>query len=145
MKLSVKILQGSELSIEVNSSATVLDIKNAIERVSAIPVREQRLMLNGRPLLDEKTASASGLLEGSKIVLAVKRAAGSEDNASNSGTKEDFWTHFHRLLLRHFKKDDADKMLVECQKSMSQSIQRLSLDDVERLAKTALLSAASSK
>ncbi len=36
--------------MQVNGSATVLDIKKQIERVSSIPVKEQRLMLNGRPL-----------------------------------------------------------------------------------------------
>lgn len=34
----------------MDGSATVLDVKNEIMKVSAIPVKEQRLMLNGRPL-----------------------------------------------------------------------------------------------
>ena len=63
-------------------------------------------------IADEKTAEESGLKDGSKVVLFCKRAADVEDNVA----KEDFWSHFYKLLLRHFKKEDADKILSESQK-----------------------------
>jgi hypothetical protein len=73
---------------------------------------------------DEKSVNASGLVEGSKIVLAAKKIVAGDDRSNQQtadanvarATKDDFWAQFYRLLLRHFKKDDADKMLVECQK-----------------------------
>ncbi|KAF5140633.1 ubiquitin [Vairimorpha ceranae] len=51
MNIKIKTLLGKDLDIEIDSGATVLDLKRSIELKEGIAVEQQKLVYNGR-LLD---------------------------------------------------------------------------------------------
>ena len=75
MIIIVKTVTNRELKLDtLEPSHTVLQLKEAIESSEGIPVIQQRLIFNGKPLQDELTIEASGISAGATVhmVLALR-------------------------------------------------------------------------
>ena len=75
MIIKVKTVTNRDLSLDtLEPSHTVLQLKEAIESSEGIPVIQQRLIFNGKPLQDELTIEASGISAGATVhmVLALR-------------------------------------------------------------------------
>ena len=75
MIIIVKTVTTRYLELDtLEPSHTVLQLKEAIESSEGIPVIQQRLIFNGKPLQDELTIEASGISAGATVhmVLALR-------------------------------------------------------------------------
>lgn len=75
MILRLKSLTGRDKDIEIDSSATVLECKIRIYEYELIPPQQQRLICNGRILVnDNETLSQCRIISGNVIhmVLALR-------------------------------------------------------------------------
>ena len=73
MKIFIKNLRGDKTEIEIQESESILSIKETLNTLQGHSPDLQKLILAGKILEDQKTASESGILEGSTIVLMVSK------------------------------------------------------------------------
>lgn len=69
MQLKIKELKGNEFSIKIELNETVASLKNLISVQTGIPVIEQKLLLGGKILIDDKSLEFYNVSESSKIML----------------------------------------------------------------------------
>jgi len=75
MKLSIRLfvgktLVGTALTIEVEPSSTINDVKALLEHTANIPFNQQRLIYNGKQLEDNRTLADYNVLDGSTLILS---------------------------------------------------------------------------
>ncbi len=75
MRLSVKVLGGSECNVEAKEDTTVEELKAEIEAKLKLGKAEQKLLFKGKALQDGTNLGAYSLVDGSKLNLIVKREA----------------------------------------------------------------------
>ena len=71
IQIMVKSLTGKTLSIEINSTDMVLDLKNKLEDKEGIPISQQRLVMGGKHLFNELTIGNCNIQEGSTVYLLL--------------------------------------------------------------------------
>ena len=69
MQISIKILQGETLTVDVQPTNTILTVKRMIEVQNAMPPAEQILTLSGKPLEDERSLAEYGVRDGARLHL----------------------------------------------------------------------------
>lgn len=69
MQISIKVLQGETLTVDVQPTNTILNVKGMIEVQNAIPPAEQILTLSGKPLEDGQSLSECGVRDGARLHL----------------------------------------------------------------------------
>ena len=72
MQIFVKPLTENYITLDIESSNIIEDIKYKILEKKGIPAYQQRLVFNGKQLKDEKTLKESNIQEGSILNLVVK-------------------------------------------------------------------------
>lgn len=81
MKLTIKTLKkGVQFDVDVNEAGTVFQMKEAIQALKAshgeqYPADQQRLIHQGKILVDEKTVVESGVKEGDFVVCMITKGA----------------------------------------------------------------------
>ena len=73
MIIYIKNLRGDKTELEIQESDTVLSIKEKLFTLQEHPIDLQKLILAGKILTDEKSASESGITEGATLVLMVSK------------------------------------------------------------------------
>ncbi|BET00313.1 UBQ [Nesidiocoris tenuis] len=125
MKITVKILQGQETTLEVTDQTSVRDLKQHVFQALKIPVNQQKLLLTGKPLSDEKFLIDYPLIkDGTKINLVVKKI--DEDSVLKAAI-----TNF---LRKNYNEQDSLKIADEFMKEFYRSMSTLNLEDIERIA-----------
>ena len=77
MLVKVKTVTNRDLEITtVEGSNTIAQLKEAIEASEGIPLAQQKLIFNGRPLTDEQTIEACGIQAGSTVHMVLALRAG---------------------------------------------------------------------
>lgn len=71
MKVKVNDLSGLVLSLNVESTSTVLDIKNNIWSQTYVSVEQQNLLFNGQSLSDHSTVQGIGITRGKNLFLTT--------------------------------------------------------------------------
>lgn len=71
MRIKIKTIAGKDLELEVDPQETVLDLKLKIEIAELIPTQQQRLVSNGRILMNEKATLASQNIVNGNVVHMV--------------------------------------------------------------------------
>lgn len=99
MLLKIKELKGNELSIQIESSDTVLTLKSKIEAASGVPIAEIKLLLSGKVLQDEKTLEEYKISESSKIML--------------TRTKVDLKNLIQKALGKFYDAEKGEKNFIE--------------------------------
>lgn len=130
MLISVKILKGGECDIEVSATASIISVKEIVAQQLRIPVDQQRLVFKGKTLLDSETLCDYNIVEGNKLHLFVREDAPSAPQPP----PPDFYEQLQKFLEKHFSPRDAEKVLEEFRKNLSDQLRHLSLDDIERIA-----------
>ena len=73
MKIFIKNLRGDKTEVEIQESESILSIKERLNTLQGHTPDLQKLILAGKILEDHKSASESGIQEGSTIVLMVSK------------------------------------------------------------------------
>mmetsp|Transcript_22702 Transcript_22702/g.43398 ORF Transcript_22702/g.43398 Transcript_22702/m.43398 type:complete len:183 (-) Transcript_22702:397-945(-) len=69
--LGVKIIHGLKvLPVEISSDSDFRDLKGTIQKSHNIPIEDQCILLNGKPMADGDAIYAAGVRSGSKLMLA---------------------------------------------------------------------------
>jgi uncharacterized ubiquitin-like protein YukD len=130
MIISVKILKGGECDIEVSATESIISVKQIVAEQLRIPVDQQRLVFKGKTLLDSELLCDYNIVEGNKLHLFVREDAPSTPQQATP----DFFEQLQKFLEKHFTPSDAEKVLEEFRKNLSDQLRHLSLDDIERIA-----------
>ena len=73
MKLIVKPLVGESITVEVESTDTITNLKNKINETAGIPFDQQRLIFAGKGQMeDERTIGSYNLEEGQTVHLVLR-------------------------------------------------------------------------
>ena len=70
MQIFIKTLNGNSITINVNSTDTIISIKNKIREKEGVPIEIQRLTYN-KYLINEKTLSDYNIQNESNLLLLL--------------------------------------------------------------------------
>ena len=76
MFITVKSLTGKEIPIFIESDAKIELVKNSVEQQEGIPPAQQRLIFDGKTMLDDKTVQDYSITDGSIIYLVLALQGG---------------------------------------------------------------------
>jgi ubiquitin len=71
MQLKIKNLAGKTLTIDVEPTDTIENIKKRVEEKEGIPPSQQRLIFAGRAMADARTVQDYGLKAGNTLHLVL--------------------------------------------------------------------------
>ncbi|GLV31876.1 uncharacterized protein CBL_07636 [Carabus blaptoides fortunei] len=122
MKIFIKIVQGDGCMIDIQDTATILDIKKQIQNDMKVPVSQQTLVLVGKTLIDDKPLTFYPTIkDGTKLNLVIKKP-------------EALNVAMTRFLQKYYSEAQSKRICDEFMKDFEQKVGSLSLDDLERIA-----------
>nr|CAH7714309.1 unnamed protein product [Callosobruchus chinensis] len=128
MKLTVKNLKGGSCLVDVTEKTTILELKKRIEKDIKIPAAQQTLVLMGKSLQDEKRIEDyPKVKDGTKLYVAEKKP-------------ETLNSALNRFLQKYYSEEQCKLIIDEFMRNFQNKIDNLSLDDLERIAKSEIQS-----
>lgn len=119
MQIIVKIINGSEHTLEVLPEQSILDLKELLFNQISIPVNQQRIMFKGKSLADQNILTDYSIVEGTKIHLSIKK------DVETDLTKE------LKVLGKSYV-TDVDQFAIVFNQELKKLVNEMSLDDIER-------------
>ncbi|KAL1116832.1 hypothetical protein AAG570_005302 [Ranatra chinensis] len=114
--------------MQVTGTTRIKELKQYVSNSLNVPVNQQKLVLTGRPLSDEKCLVDYPLIkDGTKINLIIKKCATDEDSVLRAAVT--------KFLRQKFTDNDTQKITDEFMKEFYRSMATLNLEDIERIAK----------
>lgn len=141
MKVTVKILQGSECNLEVSGTTRIRDLKDKVEIILNVSPSAQRLVFRGKTLTDETSLEEAGITDGAKIHLMVKKGelsspslGASSSNSVSSNPTVDFFAQLDTFLRKHLTQEQTTQVVIEFRKNCQLMMDSMNFDDIERFA-----------
>ncbi|XP_037802176.1 ubiquitin-like protein 4A [Penaeus monodon] len=141
MKVTVKILRGSECSLEVSGTTRIRDLKDKVEIILNVSPSSQRLVFRGKTLTDETSLEEAGITDGAKIYLMVKKGelsspslGASSSNSVSSSPTVDFFAQLDTFLRKHLTQEQTTQVVNEFRKNCQLMVDSMNFDDIERFA-----------
>uniref|UniRef100_A0A5S6R5I2 Ubiquitin-like domain-containing protein n=1 Tax=Trichuris muris TaxID=70415 RepID=A0A5S6R5I2_TRIMR len=119
------------LTVRLDDSDRILNIKEKLSQQLFVPAEEQNLIFNGKTLENERTLSSENLKDGCLLHLLLIK----------THLQFDFTSRLNKFLDNSLPTDNKSMLIAEhCVKYVCDYIDSLSLDEIERYAKQKCLS-----
>ncbi|XP_037664362.1 ubiquitin-like protein 4B [Choloepus didactylus] len=142
MFLTVKLLLGQRCSLKVSGKESVATLKKLVSKQLQVPEEQQHLLFRGQLLADDKCLSDYRIGPNASISVIMrpleKTAPEEGPQAQLPPQRQTLWHQLGQILSKHFQPQDAQAVLQELRQEHKKQVQRLSLEDLEQLARKQL-------